>query len=100
MYRKQVILDADTDGATVLAQVAAECRSAGLSVQETAIVLSDVQDPLQGMIQSGRAVAAAGGQYQADREIGTEAAVITLMARYGMRPGLLTRLWSALRRRS
>jgi len=98
MYHKRIILDGDSDAAVILAQTGAECRAAGLSPQDTEIVISELKDPLRTLIQSGSAVASSGGRFLADRKVETDAAIITLVARYGVPCGLFARLWNALSR--
>jgi len=96
MYRKRIILDGDSDATAILARVGVECRAAGLSTQDTETVISHMSSPLHALIDSGNAVASAGGQFRARREIRTDGAILTLIARYGVPPGVLARLWRVL----
>ncbi len=98
MYRKQIIVDADSDTTAILAQLEDGCRAAGLSAQDMETVVSQVRPTLEVLIQSGSAVASTGGQFRAERTVNAGAAVITLNARYGVHPGLLARLWKVLSR--
>jgi hypothetical protein len=98
MYRKQIILHADSDPLAILSQLEEGCRAAGLSPRETETIISQVRPPLEVLIQSGSVVASSGGQFRADRTVKTGPAVITLVARYGVPPGLLSRLWKVLSR--
>jgi hypothetical protein len=93
MYRKQIILDSVSDATTILVRLGADCTAAGLSCQDTSAIISELREPLEALIQSGTAVASFGGQFRADRQVETDAARITLIAHYGMRPGLFARLW-------
>jgi hypothetical protein len=98
MFRKRIILDEKSDAAATLAQTDADCRAAGLSCQDAQIIISQVRDPLNALIQGGNAVASSGGQFRANREIETDGAVISLIARYGLPRGLFARLWKGLSR--
>jgi hypothetical protein len=98
MLRKRITLDSDSDAAKILAKLRDDCDAAGLSPKLAVELAGVVSGPLETMIQSGKAVAASGGQFRASREIKTDTAAITLDARFGVPAGLFALLRKALTR--
>ncbi len=96
MFRKTIILDGSSETTSILAALRERCATAGVSPDETESVIAEVRGPLDALIQAGRGVSAASGQFRASRQIVTDSAAITLDARFGVPPGLFTRLRRAL----
>jgi hypothetical protein len=96
VFRKRIILGLDSDASDVCADVAASCRTAGLSAADIDATIAQLRGPVTLLIDSGKAVASTGGQFRADRTIETDRAVIMLVARFGVPLGLFAQIRKAL----
>ena len=96
MFHKRIILDGDSDSAAIIAALRQRCAATGLPSHKTEAVIAEVRGPLNALIRSGRVVTSVGGQFRASRQVRTDSAAITLDARFGVSPGLFTRLRKAL----
>jgi hypothetical protein len=96
MYHARFVLDQDGTVPAVLSKLDAGCRAAGLSSTDTEMAVSRARDVLKALVESGKAVASAGGQFRASREIVTDQAAIDVVVTFETSPGLLSRIWKAL----
>jgi hypothetical protein len=84
----------------ILETLRAQCRAAGLSGAEEQGLSNEVSAVIAALMQNGRKVASANGQFSASREIMTDSAKVVVDARFGIRPGFLRRVVGAISRRA
>jgi hypothetical protein len=96
MFRKRISLDANSEASEVFAALRKQCMAAGLPSDEVDQIVQEAIHPVTAMIESGRSVLQANGQFRATREVVTKGSAITFDAYFGVKPPLLTRLKTAI----